>query len=37
MLSAGKWVELETVMLSKISQTKKDTLHVLSHIRSLDI
>jgi hypothetical protein len=35
-LFAGKWLELEIMMLSEISQTKKDKIsYVLSHIWNL--
>jgi hypothetical protein len=27
MLSAGKWIELEIIMLNEISQTEKDKYH----------
>jgi hypothetical protein len=29
-ISAGKWMELENITLSKISQTEKDKCHVFS-------
>jgi hypothetical protein len=29
---AGKWMELESIMLSKISQTQKDKYHMFSLI-----
>jgi hypothetical protein len=29
---AGKWMELETIMLSKVSQAQKDKGHMLSLI-----
>jgi hypothetical protein len=31
---AGKWIELEVIMLSKISQAKK---HVFAHMQNLDL
>jgi hypothetical protein len=33
---AGKWMELESIMLSKISQTQKDKYHGFSHMWDLD-
>jgi hypothetical protein len=30
MLFAGKWVELETIMLNEISQSHKDKYHMFS-------
>jgi hypothetical protein len=38
MLSAGKWLELENFMLTKVSQAKKhQMLHVFSHVWKLDL
>jgi hypothetical protein len=34
---AGKWMELKIIMLSKISQTKKEILCVFSHMQNLDV
>jgi hypothetical protein len=34
---AGKWTELEIIMLSEISQTQKDKYHVFSHLQNLNI
>jgi hypothetical protein len=31
-----KWMELEIIMLSKISQTQKDEYHIFAHVRNLD-
>jgi hypothetical protein len=36
MLLAGKWLGLEIIRLSKISQTHKDKYHVFLHIRDAD-
>jgi hypothetical protein len=36
MLSARKWVELEIIMLSKISLPQKDEYHVFSHTHTID-
>jgi hypothetical protein len=36
MLFAGKWMELEIIMLSKISQTQKDKYHICSHTQNLN-
>jgi hypothetical protein len=33
---AGKWMELESIMLSKISQGQKDKFQVFSHMLNLD-
>jgi hypothetical protein len=30
---AGKWIELEIIMLSEISKTEKDKYHMFSHMR----
>jgi hypothetical protein len=32
---AGKWMELEIITLSKISQTPKEKYHVFSHMHNL--
>jgi hypothetical protein len=32
---AGKWLELEIIILSKISQTQKDKCHIFSDIQDL--
>lgn len=32
---AGKWIELEMMMLSKVSQTQRDNHSVSSHTRNL--
>jgi hypothetical protein len=38
MSCAGKWMELEIIMLSEISQTEKIQIsHVLSHMWNLDL
>jgi hypothetical protein len=34
---AEKWMELEVIMLSEISQTQKDKYHIFAHIWNLDI
>jgi hypothetical protein len=34
MFSAGKWIELEIIMLSKISQNEKDKYHIFSHMQT---
>jgi hypothetical protein len=34
---AGKWMELEIIMLSEISQPRKDKYHVFSHMWNLDL
>jgi hypothetical protein len=34
MLLVGKWIKLEIIMLSKISQTQKNTTYFLSYIKS---
>jgi hypothetical protein len=36
-LFAGKWMELENVMLSKVSETQKVKGHVFPHIWKLDL
>jgi hypothetical protein len=33
---ASKWMELETIILSKVSQAQKTRLHVLPHIPIID-
>jgi hypothetical protein len=33
MLFAGKWMELEIIMLSKVSQAQKDKYHIFAHIQ----
>jgi hypothetical protein len=33
---AGKWMELEMIMLSEISQTQKDKYHILFHMWNRD-
>jgi hypothetical protein len=36
MLFAGKWIELEIIILSEINQgSERQILHVLSHMRNL--
>jgi hypothetical protein len=38
MLFAGKWMELQTFILSKVSQAQKNQkLHAFSHIWKLDL
>jgi hypothetical protein len=37
MLLIGKWMELELIMLSEISQAKKEIFHVLSHMQNVDL
>jgi hypothetical protein len=37
MLLSGKWMELEIIMLSKISQTQKDKYHIFFHMHNLDL
>jgi hypothetical protein len=37
MLFAGKWMELEDTMLSKISQGQKNKCHVFRHIWNVDL
>jgi hypothetical protein len=32
-----KWVELEIIMLSKISQMAKDKYHMFSHLQNLNL
>jgi hypothetical protein len=34
---AGKWMELENIILSKVSQAQKTKNHVLPHIWTLDL
>jgi hypothetical protein len=34
---AGKWMELETTMLSKISQAEKDKYYLFAHMQKLDL
>ena len=29
---AGKWIELENIILSEVTQTQKDNYHMYSHI-----
>jgi hypothetical protein len=36
-LFAGKWIELEIIMLSEISWTERQISHVFSHIRNIDL
>jgi hypothetical protein len=36
MLCAGKWMELEDIMLSEVSQVQKDKGHVFSHMWKID-
>jgi hypothetical protein len=33
---AGKWLELEVIMLSEIRHVQEDKYHVLSHMQNLD-
>jgi hypothetical protein len=33
---AGKWMELEIIILSEISQTQKDKYHIFSHMQNLE-
>jgi hypothetical protein len=35
-LLAGKWIELEDIMLSEVSQVQKDKNHVFSHMWKID-
>jgi hypothetical protein len=37
MLFAGKWIQVDIIMLSKISQTEKEKYHVFSHLWNLDL
>jgi hypothetical protein len=34
---AGKWLKLEIIMLSEISQAQKEISHIFIHIQNLDI
>jgi hypothetical protein len=34
---AGKWMELENIILSEISQAQKTKNHVLPHMKTLDL
>jgi hypothetical protein len=34
---AGKWIELENILLSKITQAQKDKYHIFTHIWNLDL
>jgi hypothetical protein len=36
-LFAGKWMELEVIILSETSQTERQILHVFSHIWKLTL
>jgi hypothetical protein len=33
---AGKWMEIEIIVVSKISQTEKHKYHIFSHMQKLD-
>jgi hypothetical protein len=33
---AGKWMELQNIILSEVSQAQKTKNHILPHIQSLD-
>jgi hypothetical protein len=33
---AGKWMELQTIMLNKIRENQKDNYHIFSHMQNLD-
>jgi hypothetical protein len=35
MSSVEKWMELEIIMLSKISQAQKDNYHIFSHMQNV--
>jgi hypothetical protein len=35
--SANKWMELENIILSKVSQAQKAKNHVLPHMRIIDL
>lgn len=37
MIFAGKWMDLELIMLSEISQNEKDKYHIFSHMQTLDL
>jgi hypothetical protein len=34
---AGKWMELENIILNKVSQAQKTKNHVLPHMQTLDL